>query len=179
MPSLPENPSYVVTGRVIKPYGVLGWVKIEPLSTNPRRFQAGNAFILQGDEEGDRLLLEEARDIPGAVLAKFRGLESREEAERLKGLELMIRPEEAGEAPPGSLWEHQILGMEVRTDAGRYLGRVAEVMETGANDVPGGQGRRRMSHPHDRGRGNRDRPGERKYSDKAHTRPVGGIGLCA
>jgi 16S rRNA processing protein RimM len=135
MPSLPENPSYVVTGRVIKPYGVLGWVKIEPLSTNPRRFQAGNAFILQGDEEGDRLLLEEARDIPGAVLAKFRGLESREEAERLKGLELMIRPEEAGEAPPGSLWEHQILGMEVRTDAGRYLGRVAEVMETGANDV--------------------------------------------
>lgn len=135
MPPHPAKPSFVLTGRVIKPYGVLGWVKVEVLSANPRRFQPGNAFILEGEEEGERLLLEETQQGAGVLLAKFRGLETREEAAELAGRMLMVRPEEVGEAPPESVWEHQLLGMEVRTREGRCLGEVTEVMETGANDV--------------------------------------------
>lgn len=125
----------MITGRVIKPYGVLGWVKVEPLSANPLRFRPGNTFILEGKEAGERLLLEEARQGPGTLLAKFRGLESREEAERLSGRMLMVTPQEVGEAPAGEVWEHQLLGAKVHTRDGRYLGEVAEVLETGANDV--------------------------------------------
>jgi 16S rRNA processing protein RimM len=135
MPPLSEKPSFVVTGRVIKPFGVLGWVKVEILTTNPLRFQTGNTFVLEGKERGERLLLEEARESPGALLVKFQGLENREQADKLSGRMLMVTPEEVGEAPPESVWEHQLLGMEVFTRAGRRLGEVTEVMETGANDV--------------------------------------------
>jgi 16S rRNA processing protein RimM len=125
----------VITGRVIKPYGVFGWVKVELLSANPQRFQPGNTFILEGKERGERLLLEEARQGSGVLLAKFQGLESREEAEKIAGRLLMVTPQEVGEATPGEVWEHQLLGIKVSTREGRYLGEVAEVLETGANDV--------------------------------------------
>ena len=135
MPPRPGRPSFVVTGRVIKPYGVLGWVKVEVLTDNPSRFRAGSSFILEGKEHGERLCLEEAREAPGALLAKFRGLDSRRKAGELTGRRLLVTPEELGEAPPRCLWEHQVLGLEVRTGDGGYLGRVVEIMETGANDV--------------------------------------------
>ncbi len=135
MPHHPRKPSLVVTGRVIKPYGVLGWVKTEVLTTNPYRFRPGNAFILEGEARGERLLLEEAREARGALLLKFRGLDDRERADKLSGRLLMVPPEEVGEALPGEIWEHQLLGLEVRTREGRCLGEVEEVLETGANDV--------------------------------------------
>jgi 16S rRNA processing protein RimM len=135
MPLLSGKPSLIITGRVIKPYGVLGWVKVEVLTANPQRFQPGSTFILEGRESGERLLLEEAREGPGALLVKFRGYEERELAEKLSGRMLMVTPQEVGEAPPDTVWEHQLLGLEVRTRTGKCLGKVAEVMETGANDV--------------------------------------------
>lgn len=135
MPPTPARPSLVVTGRVIKPYGVRGWVKIEVLSLNPLRFQPGNAFILEGKEKGDRLLVEETREAGAALLVKFRGLEDRGQAEAIAGRRLLVTPEELGEAPDGAFWEHQLMGMEVHTIEGDHLGEVIEVMETGANDV--------------------------------------------
>ncbi len=125
----------MVTGRVIKPYGVRGWVKVEVLTTNPLRFQAGSAFILEGRERESRLVVEEVGEMRGALLVKFRGLEDREQAEELTGCRLLITTEEVGEAPPDSLWEHQVIGLEVRTRDGKFLGEVEELLETGANDV--------------------------------------------
>lgn len=127
--------SLVVVGRALKPHGLAGWVRIEVLSENPHRFSPGNSFILEGSEGGERLLLEKAERDREGLKAKFRGIESRQSAESLAGKTLFITPEETGQAPPSSLWEHQILGLEVRTQGGRVLGEVVEIMETGANDV--------------------------------------------
>jgi len=124
----------VVAGRVLKPYGVLGWVKVEVLSSNPRRFAAGNSFTLEGGE-GRRLVLQEARQATGALLVKFRDVETREDAKGLAGKHLLITPQQMGEPPEGSYWEHDLLGLRVFTPEGRCLGEVVEVMETGANDV--------------------------------------------
>jgi 16S rRNA processing protein RimM len=135
MPPHSRRPAFVVTGRVTKPYGVDGWVKVEALTSNPQRFREGSTFILEGDEEGERLCLEEVRESPGVLLVKFRGMATRTQAEELAGRMLFVTPREVGKAPPQSMWEHELLGMEVRTRDGRCLGEVAEVMETGANDV--------------------------------------------
>lgn len=124
----------VIAGRVLKPYGILGWVKVEVLSSNPLRFTAGHSFILEG-EEGRELLLRETKRMAGALLAKFEGVETREEAKALAGRHLMITPRQMGEAPQGSYWEHDLLHLRVFTTRGRFLGEVVEIMETGANDV--------------------------------------------
>ncbi len=125
----------MVTGRVIKAYGVRGWVKIEVLSSNPLRFATGNTFIVEGREGSGRLVLDEVEEAAGALLVRFRGFTVREDALQLAGRRLLVTPEEVGDPPAGTRWEHQLLGLEVRTTGGRRLGKVAEVMETGANDV--------------------------------------------
>jgi 16S rRNA processing protein RimM len=135
MPLRDTRPSFVVTGRVIKPYGVFGWVKVEVLTTNPQRYRKGNAFLLEGCEEGEKLLLEEVKEGAGMLLVKFQGLDDREQAERLKGRKLLVTPDDVGEPPLDHLWEHQLLGLEVITTQGRHLGEVVEIIETGANDV--------------------------------------------
>jgi 16S rRNA processing protein RimM len=135
MPPRASKPPHVVTGRVVAAHGVLGWVKVEPLTTNPRRFQAGSSFILEGREGGDRLVLEEVREGRGVLLARFQGCDDRNQAEAMVGRELMVERDELGECPEDAYWESDIIGLEVHTRDGRYLGVVAEVMETGANDV--------------------------------------------
>ncbi len=127
--------SLVVVGRVLKPHGVLGWMRVEVLSENPRRFTPGNSFILEGREGSERLLLEEAEKDREGLKVRFRGVDTRQEAGALCGRRLFITPDETGEPPPSAMWEHQLLGLEVRTREGRVLGEVVEVMETGANDV--------------------------------------------
>lgn len=133
MPSGSRKPSRVIAGRVIKPYGILGWVKVEVLSANPERFHPGNAFLVEGRKEA--LVLEAARGGPGALLVKFRGVDDRSQAGELTGEYLMITPEQMGEPPPGSYWEHDLLRLRVYDIGGRLLGEVMEVLETGANDV--------------------------------------------
>ncbi|MEJ5185964.1 MAG: ribosome maturation factor RimM [Candidatus Geothermincolales bacterium] len=126
----------VVAGKVIKPHGVLGWVKVQVLSSNPGRFAVGNSFILEGREATDRLVIQRVKRTSGdAILVKFEGMETRDQAELIRGRRLFITPDEVGEPPPGCYWEHQIVGLEVITTEGLGLGKVREVMETGANDV--------------------------------------------
>jgi len=120
---------------VIKAYGVLGWVKVEVLSANPRRFLAGNAFMVQEEEGMRRLELEAVKPVSGALLAKFLGVDDRDDAGRLAGKELLISAGEQGEPPEGSFWEHDLLDLRVVTEEGRCLGEVTEILETGSNDV--------------------------------------------
>ncbi|MGQ9476704.1 MAG: ribosome maturation factor RimM [Actinomycetota bacterium] len=133
MPSGPRKPSRVIAGRVIKPYGILGWVRVEVLSANPGRFVPGNVFLLGGGKE--RLVLEAVQKEPGSLLAKFEGVDDRTRAGELAGEFLMITPEQMGEPPPGSYWEHDLLCLRVYDVEGGFLGEVLEVLETGANDV--------------------------------------------
>ena len=125
----------MAVGRILKTYGLRGWVKLEALTTNPRRFRKGNTFILEGETAEERLVLEEAKEVQGALTAKFQGLENREQAAALVGKLLFVTARELGESPQDSFWEHQLLGLEVITMDGDRLGEVVEVMETGANDV--------------------------------------------
>ncbi len=128
-----RKPSRVIAGRVIKAHGVLGWVKVEVLSSNPSRFRAGNVFYLEDGEEV--LVLEASRPAPDALLVKFRGVDDREAASGLRGKDLTITPEQMGEPPEDAWWEHDLLALQVYDVDGNMLGEVTEVMETGANDV--------------------------------------------
>jgi 16S rRNA processing protein RimM len=130
-----KDTPYVTVGRVLKPRGPYGWVGVEKLTTNPRRFSEGQAFILEGNEQGERLVLEEIREEADKTTVRFRGVESREEASAIAGKLLLVTRQELGDSPQGSYWEHQLMGLVARTEEGEILGEVVEVIETGANDV--------------------------------------------
>lgn len=124
---------FVTAGRVIRPHGLQGWVKVAVTSENPLRFSPGNSLIVEGAPR--RLVIEEARPVPGCLHVKFAGIDDRDQAMAINGRELLVTEEEVGPPPPGSFWEHQLLGLRVETLGGEGLGRVEEILVTGSNDV--------------------------------------------
>jgi 16S rRNA processing protein RimM len=68
-------------------------------------------------------------------LLKLAGCDDRNAAEDLRGLLVQVPIHEAAPLEEGEYYHHQIIGLTVETETGETLGRVAEVLETGANDV--------------------------------------------
>lgn len=79
--------------------------------------------------------VESVRFHQGAALIKLAGCDTRSAADALRGLLVQIPLENAIPLEEGEYYYFQVVGVEVFTDRGDPLGRVVEVMETGANDV--------------------------------------------
>ena len=118
-------------GKVGGPQGVKGEMRILPLTDFPDRFAS-----LDEVQVGDELLhIESCRPYKQFMLMKFREYPVREDAMRLTGRFLTVSRDQAAPLQQGEYYTFDIIGLEVMDPAGRKLGRVREVLRTGANDV--------------------------------------------
>jgi 16S rRNA processing protein RimM len=127
------EPRYLAVGRILRPRGVRGELKVEILTEDPARFE-----WLETVYVGPRFVpyrLERARLHRGAALLKLAGCDDRNAAETLRDLLVQVAVEDALPLEEGEYWFHQILGLEVWTTGDELLGSVREILETGANDV--------------------------------------------
>lgn len=113
------------------PRGVRGELNVDPLTDFPQRFRAG-ATVWAG---GAAYTVRHARMHQRTLLLELQGVESRSDAEALRGLLLEVPEAELPQLPEDRYYRFQVLGMEVVDQQGRLLGHVEEVLETGANDV--------------------------------------------
>jgi 16S rRNA processing protein RimM len=126
----------VAIGRVVKPQGRKGEVAVEPLSDRPDRFPSLRAVSLPAADGGARVVkVQGAWPHKGRFVVKLEGVDSIEQAEALRGMEMRIAEEELDALPAGSYYHHQLLGLAVEDEAGHPLGRVAELLETGGTTV--------------------------------------------
>lgn len=79
--------------------------------------------------------LESVRPHKGILLIKLGKVDDRDAAEELRGMLVQVPLEDAVPLEEGEYYHFQLLGMDVTTDAGEWLGRVAEVVAAGAHDV--------------------------------------------
>lgn len=130
--SKPEpREGYIAVGYVRRPRGKYGELSVEPLTEIPDRFAPG-ATLLAG---GRPYTILTSRPHRGAILIEFEGIASPEQAERLRGLVLEIPEAELGALEEDRYYRFQLIGMEVVDGEGNALGRLEEILETGANDV--------------------------------------------
>lgn len=133
-PSQPDRspqPDRLAAARILGPWGRHGHLRIASLSDIPDRFAPGARFLI-----GDWAYVSEGSWRQGkALLVKLRGIDTRHAAESLRGVLLETPEDEAPALPEGSYYQHQIIGLAVRTTGGRDLGMLAEIIETGSNDV--------------------------------------------
>jgi 16S rRNA processing protein RimM len=122
----------VAIGRVVKPQGRKGEVLVAPLSDRPDRFPALRAAWVPGPDGGSReVRVESCWPHKGRFVLKLEGVDSIDEAEGYRGLELRIGEEDLAALPPGSYYHHQLKGLRVVDPQGRGLGVAADLMETG------------------------------------------------
>ncbi len=127
-----------MVGRVSRPHGVRGEVRVEIVTAYPERLAQRADFYLARPDSPDvvqRYPVEGLRLHRETLLLKLGGCDDRNEAEELRGMLVQIPTEEAVPLEEGEYYHFQIIGAAVETESGEALGRVVEVLETGANDV--------------------------------------------
>ncbi|MHB0870055.1 MAG: ribosome maturation factor RimM [Chloroflexota bacterium] len=124
---------YIVIARVVSPQGNKGEVKAEVITDFPERFASTSAVYLGPDHQ--RIEVEGHHFLKDALVLKLKGIDSIEQAERLRGKLVEVPEEEAVKLPEDHYFWHQILGLRVVTLDGELLGKVDDILETGSNDV--------------------------------------------
>lgn len=124
---------YLIIGQIIGPHANRGEVKIDSHTDFPERFDPG-ALLLLGTKLTPKEILS-SRPHKGHVLAMLEGINDRQAAEGVRGTWLFLPEADAAELDEDTFWIHDLLGLTVQTGEGRLLGKVTDVLATGANDV--------------------------------------------
>jgi 16S rRNA processing protein RimM len=122
-------------GRVVAPYAVRGWVKLQTFTEYLDSLLDYPVWRIGKD--GDR---RDFRVLDGKVhgqylMASLEGVDDRNAAEALMGLDVAVLREEMPEADEDEYYWDDLIGLDVVNLAGEALGRVEGLLETGANDV--------------------------------------------
>ncbi len=129
------RPALVVVGRVVKPHGVRGELRVQPDTDFPERLGTLQQAVLVRDEESTPVRIEAVRTAGQAWLVKIAGIDTPEEAGRWRGAHLAVPEELAAPLPEGRHYIFDVLGLLVETEDGRQIGTVDEVIRTPGNDV--------------------------------------------
>ncbi len=128
---------FVTVGIISGTFGIHGELKVTPESDHPERPQAlvqMPVFVLRnGIREAYQVL--SVKQQRTHWLVRLQGVNTRDQAQALLGGELQIPEHKVLPLPEGEYYIFQILGLQVETETGEVLGRVAEVLQPGANDV--------------------------------------------
>jgi len=127
------EPLFLAVGQLRRPHGVRGEIRMEVLTDFPERLTPGMTVYV-----GPRripLRIKHIRWQNEVMLISFEGYEDRDRVGLLRNMVVAVPADEAPPLPENEFYYHEILGLRVVTDDGRELGVVAEIMETGANDV--------------------------------------------
>ena len=136
---LPEG--LLTAGRITGCHGIKGWLRVHPYTDRAESLLEFPAWWLAGgagEKEPEPVVIDAGRRQGRGLLVHLAGVDDRTAAEALRGRKILVG---AGALPAlgeGEYYWHQLEGLEVwcQDEAGeQLLGRVAYLIETGANDV--------------------------------------------
>jgi 16S rRNA processing protein RimM len=131
----PSPDDTLLIGRIVAPFGVRGQVKVRAYTAHIDHLRRRIRAVYIGDERREYPLTGLIEHKPGLLLLSLGGVASREAAEELRGAEVAIRERDAAPLEEGEYFIHQLYGLTVVDEQGVEIGRVREVLETGANEV--------------------------------------------
>ena len=125
----------VTIGKIIATHGVRGEVKVASYSDVPGRFENLKEVQVEVSSGSRTLAVLGSRRAAQGYLLHFSAITTPEAASPLIGGLLQI-PEERLEPPSKDrYYEYQLVGMDVRSEDGRSLGVLTEVLTTNSNAV--------------------------------------------
>lgn len=124
-------------GKIVNTHSLKGEVKvISSTDFEEQRFEKGTELLItRGNQVVKEVTVESYRIHKNNLLVKFVGIDSIEEAEKLKNLQIKIDSENIGELEENEYYFHEIIGCEVFDENGKSLGEISEILTPGANDV--------------------------------------------
>lgn len=120
---------YLPTGQIVNTHGLKGYVKIQPWADDPADLLDFDRFFIDGREYE----VEQASLQKSMVLLKLAGVDTIDEAAKLRNKELLIAREDV-ELEEGVVFIADLIGLTVLAD-GVEIGKITEVLTPPGNDV--------------------------------------------
>jgi 16S rRNA processing protein RimM len=126
----------VIMGRIVGAHGIRGWVKIQPYTEYLDSLLDYQVWRL-GDGQGQwrEVKVAQCEAHSKTLVAQLPDCPDRNAAERLKGLLIAVPRSELPRQQQDEYYWTDLIGMSVVNEAGVHLGSVANLLETGANQV--------------------------------------------
>ena len=125
--------AHICIARIGAAHGVRGAVKLWTFTEDPFAVQQYGPLLTK---DGARSFeVATAREAKGHLVATLTGIATREDAERLNGLELYIAREKLPATDEDEYYHADLIGLAAVTPADEPLGRVIAIHNFGAGDI--------------------------------------------
>jgi 16S rRNA processing protein RimM len=125
----------VEIGKVIKPHGVGGRVRVLYYGDSPEVLAASPYVIIKKERCHRVKIAHFSRHTNNHVILSLESIASREAAASLVGATVSIPKRFFPPLPEGEYYWFELMGLKVETEAGEEVGTVSAVFPTGSNDV--------------------------------------------
>jgi 16S rRNA processing protein RimM len=127
------EPLYLSVGFLRRPHGLQGEIIMDLHTDFPERMKSGRKLFV--GEEYQPLTLANVRPHQAGLLVKFKDINTPEDAGKLRNQWVFIKAKDAPPLPDGKIYQYELIGFKVVDENENLLGTLAEILETGANDV--------------------------------------------
>jgi len=128
-----SEPTYLTVGKLRKSHGKSGEISMQVITDFPDRLVSGKVVYV--GEKLEEMAISKFRWHRDLMLIRFEGIQTKEDADKFTNSFVFVRSDAIPELPQGEYYYHELLGISVINEYGELLGNLADIIETGANDV--------------------------------------------
>ncbi len=121
----------ILIGKIVNVFGIRGEVKVYNYSGFEDRYENLERIIAEGRE----IPIEGVRHHKGMILLKLAGVDSRDEAERLRGKNIFMTEEDLFELPEDTFYIRDLIGMDVCDRERGHIGVMEDVLTDRPQDI--------------------------------------------
>jgi 16S rRNA processing protein RimM len=129
---VPED--LVLVGHIAGAYGLQGWVRIRPYSSEADALLHAKTWWLDKPELRDVERMQ-VREHSGDIVAQLMGVADRDTAEALKGATVQVSRSHFPALDDNEFYWVDLIGMAVENPEGQALGTVKDMMDNGAHPI--------------------------------------------
>lgn len=137
----------VIMGRIVAPYGIFGWVKVQPDTEMLDGLLDYPEWWLGRENQWQKYEVETAKVHSSTLLVKLKGVSDRDAAFALKSKQVAVPREQLPVLDENEYYWSDLIGLQVTNLQGVDFGKIVDVFETGANDVLVARGNRERLIP--------------------------------
>ena len=126
---------YLEIGQIVNTFGIKGMVKIKPFTDDIKRFDRLETIYIENKKIKKEYKIQQVKYQKQMVLMKLEGVDTIEEAEKLRQSYILIDRSKEEPLEEGVYYIVDLIGLEVYTDDNILLGKVDDIFNTGSNDV--------------------------------------------
>lgn len=126
---------FLQIGIITTTHGVRGEVKVFPTTDDNARFKQLKTVLVDTGKTQMELTITNVKFFKNLVILKFKEYDSINDVEKLRRAKLLVTRENAVELKENEYFIADLLDLQAVSDEGEELGVIADVLQTGANDV--------------------------------------------